>query len=74
MKSLRDFEKKVVLITGAATGIGRAAALAFAKRGTTISIGDVDERSNETVKLIEEVGGEAVITKRMYRIKSKQLR
>lgn len=63
MTTLRDFENKVVLITGAATGIGRAAALAFAKRGAAIAIGDVDERSNETVKLIKEAGGEAVFYK-----------
>ncbi|QWU17284.1 NAD(P)-dependent dehydrogenase, short-chain alcohol dehydrogenase family [Paenibacillus sophorae] len=63
MTTLRDFENKVVLITGAATGIGRAAALAFAKRGAVIAIGDVDERSNETVKLIKEAGGEAVFYK-----------
>lgn len=35
---MRDFEDKVVLITGGATGIGRAAALAFARRGATVVI------------------------------------
>jgi len=54
-----DFEGNVVLITGAATGIGRAAALAFAKRGAVVSIGDVDDRSEETVERIRELGGTA---------------
>ncbi|WP_458119073.1 SDR family NAD(P)-dependent oxidoreductase [Paenibacillus sp. Z6-24] len=59
MTTLEDFKNHVVLITGAATGIGRAAALAFAKRGAIVSIGDVDERSLETVQLIEQAGGTA---------------
>lgn len=52
-----DFTGKVVLITGGATGIGRATALAFAGQGAQVVIGDVDERAGETVRLIEEAGG-----------------
>jgi NAD(P)-dependent dehydrogenase (short-subunit alcohol dehydrogenase family) len=54
-----QFEGKVVLITGAATGIGRATALAFAREGAAVMIGDVDDRAAETVKLIEAEGGKA---------------
>lgn len=52
-----DFTGKVVLVTGGATGIGRATSLAFARQGATVVIGDVDGRATETVRLIEEAGG-----------------
>ncbi|MUG47035.1 SDR family NAD(P)-dependent oxidoreductase [Paenibacillus woosongensis] len=61
--SLKDFEGRVVLITGAATGIGRATAIAFARRGAKVAIGDVNEQANETVELIQKEGGEAVFFK-----------
>jgi NAD(P)-dependent dehydrogenase (short-subunit alcohol dehydrogenase family) len=54
---LLDFTDKVVLVTGGSTGIGRAASLVFARQGATVVIGDVDERSAETVELIEQAGG-----------------
>jgi NAD(P)-dependent dehydrogenase (short-subunit alcohol dehydrogenase family) len=53
------FEAKTVLITGGATGIGRATALAFALEGAAVMIGDVDDRAAETVALIEAAGGKA---------------
>jgi NAD(P)-dependent dehydrogenase (short-subunit alcohol dehydrogenase family) len=53
------FEGKTVLITGGATGIGRAAAFAFAQEGASVMIGDVDDRAAETVALIEAAGGKA---------------
>ena len=54
---LLDFAGKVVLVTGGSTGIGRATSLAFARQGATVVIGDIDERSAETVELIEQAGG-----------------
>jgi NAD(P)-dependent dehydrogenase (short-subunit alcohol dehydrogenase family) len=53
------FDGKTVLITGGATGIGRATALAFAREGACVMIGDVDDRASETVSLIEAAGGKA---------------
>jgi NAD(P)-dependent dehydrogenase (short-subunit alcohol dehydrogenase family) len=53
------FDGRAVLITGGATGIGRATALAFAREGAAVMIGDVDDRAAETVKLIEVEGGKA---------------
>ena len=53
-EQLLDFTGKVVLVTGGATGIGRATSVAFARQGATVVIGDVDDRAAETVELIEE--------------------
>ena len=59
-----DFRGRVVLITGAATGIGRAVAVAFAAHGAKVSIGDVNEEAvRETLHLVKEAGGEAVFVR-----------
>lgn len=51
---------KVVVITGGASGIGRATAFAFARRGTRVVIGDIDVRGAEgTAAAIRDQGGEA---------------
>jgi NAD(P)-dependent dehydrogenase (short-subunit alcohol dehydrogenase family) len=59
-KNLLDYSGKTVLITGAATGIGRATARAFAEQGANLVIGDVDPRARETVQLIVDGGGTAL--------------
>lgn len=47
--------EKVVVITGAASGIGRATAILFAKEGAIQVLSDIDEDGlNETYKLIDE--------------------
>src|SRR6516164_2274496 len=51
---------RVVVITGGGSGIGRATALAFARRGTKVIIGDIDlAGANDTVASIKNKGGEA---------------
>jgi len=64
MKRLEiDFEGRTVLITGAATGIGRATALAFAAARAAVVIGDVDPRAEDTASEIIAAGGKAAFQK-----------
>ncbi len=52
--------RKVAIITGAGSGMGRATALLFAKEGAKVVVADCDRKSGEeTVDLIEEESGEA---------------
>ncbi len=52
---------RVALVTGGAAGIGRAAAIAFARSGARVGVADVDEAGgNDTVAMIRELGGEAL--------------
>src|SRR3546814_12247279 len=64
MPASRDkglFTGKVAFVTGAANGIGRAAALAFAREGASVVGADVSEQGNqETARMIEEFGGQAL--------------
>ncbi|UVE47352.1 SDR family oxidoreductase [Pseudomonas chlororaphis] len=54
------FSGQVVLVTGAAAGIGRATALAFATQGLKVVAADLDVAGGEgTVQLIRAAGGEA---------------
>ncbi len=51
---------QVALVTGAANGIGRATAQAFAQQGVKVVVSDVDAKGGEaTVELIRAAGGEA---------------
>lgn len=54
------FANKSIVITGAGKGLGRAAALAFAREGGAVTIGDVDlDQANTVVNEISAAGGSA---------------
>jgi NAD(P)-dependent dehydrogenase (short-subunit alcohol dehydrogenase family) len=54
-------EGKVCIVTGGATGIGEASAIALAREGAKVSVGDVNvEAGQKTVQSIKEEGGEAI--------------
>lgn len=53
--------EKVAIVTGAASGIGRAVAILYAKEGAKVVVADINEKEgNETVLKIQELGGEAI--------------
>jgi len=60
--AITDLENKQVLVTGAASGIGRAAALAFAKRGAHIIASDVNPAALEALKKEVEALGVRCMT------------
>src|SRR5436190_2197549 len=54
------FKNKVVLITGAGSGIGQAAALAFAREGARVAVADISPKAaDETVALVKKAKGKA---------------
>ena len=60
-----DFKGKVAVVTGSSRGIGRAIALAFARRGASVVVNYYKnaEKANEVVEAIRKMGGEAIAVK-----------
>jgi NAD(P)-dependent dehydrogenase (short-subunit alcohol dehydrogenase family) len=55
------FDGKVALVTGGATGIGRAAAVRYAAEGASVVVADINaEEAQQTVELAEAAGGRAL--------------
>lgn len=55
---IRDLEGKVAVVTGAASGIGRALAIGFAAEGMRVVAADIDEKGAEETS--SRIGAEAV--------------
>lgn len=56
-----DFTDKVAFVTGAASGIGRTTALAFARAGADVAVADITEEGvQETERMVKEAGAQAV--------------
>ena len=54
-------DRKVSMVTGGASGIGRATALAMAREGARVAVADrTEERAAATVALINAAGGQAI--------------
>ncbi len=53
-------EGKVAIITGAGSGIGRAAALLFAEAGAALVLGDKTEAVHDTARAVRDAGGRAL--------------
>uniref|UniRef100_A0A7C1FJX8 SDR family oxidoreductase n=1 Tax=Caldilinea aerophila TaxID=133453 RepID=A0A7C1FJX8_9CHLR len=56
-----EFQEKIVVITGASKGIGKAAALAFAREGARVVVADRDPAAGEaTARELRDLGREAL--------------
>lgn len=61
---MSEFEGRTALVTGGGSGIGRAIALAFAKKAANVVVSDVDDRGGtETARTIQSDGGESTFVR-----------
>ena len=59
---MRRFENKVVLLTGAGSGIGQATALRLDQEGATLIIADVNRQSLEqTSKMLTNTNSSSIV-------------
>ncbi len=61
---MKPFEGRVALVTGEGSGIGRAAALAFAREDALVVVADISDTGGEsTAQMIKDTGGEGLFVK-----------
>ena len=63
MTERQRFLNKVVIVTGAAQGIGRGVAIQAAVEGAQVVLADISDYVQETLTEIEAAGGDAIIVK-----------
>lgn len=63
MKILKEFKGKTAFVTGAASGMGRAAAICFGSLGCKVAVAARNPKALETVQAIRESGGKAIFVK-----------
>jgi NAD(P)-dependent dehydrogenase (short-subunit alcohol dehydrogenase family) len=66
---MKNFENKVVVITGVGSGIGRALALEFHKLGAKLALNDFNESS--LLETVEMVGGRAAVFYQSFDVSNK---
>jgi NAD(P)-dependent dehydrogenase (short-subunit alcohol dehydrogenase family) len=65
------FTNKVVIVTGAANGIGRSIASAYAEKGATVLLADVEEaKGKQTESALKQTGAEVLFVKTDVRSES----
>ena len=59
---MKDFRERIAVVTGAASGIGRAMAASFLDVGMNVVLADIEEdRLENAVKSIKEAGGNVLM-------------
>ena len=72
---MKRLEGKNAIISGAASGVGRADSLLFARKGTAVACVDIDARTGaESADMVRDKGGSAVFVETDLTVLSEERR